>query len=220
MDAGRQRGGECKLARYSDALCRICRRETEKLFLKGDRCYTEKCAIERRQYPPGQHGQRRGKLSDYGVQLREKQKVRKIYGLLEGQFRSTFERAERKKGVTGEVLLQLLEARLDNVVYRMGFAPNRNSARQFVNHGHFLVNGRKVTIPSYVVRVGDVVELKEASRNIGLVTDSISKMQHRGLPAWLELDSQTFKGKVLQVPTREDIQLTANEQLIVELYSK
>jgi small subunit ribosomal protein S4 len=220
MDAGRQRGGECKLARYSDALCRICRRETEKLFLKGDRCYTEKCAIERRQYPPGQHGQRRGKLSDYGVQLREKQKVRKIYGLLEGQFRSTFERAERKKGVTGEVLLQLLEARLDNVVYRMGFAPNRNSARQLVNHGHFLVNGRKVTIPSYVVRVGDVVELKEASRSIGIVTDSISKMEHRGLPSWLELDTQNFKGKVLQVPTREDIQLTANEQLIVELYSK
>ena len=208
------------MARYSDALCRICRRETEKLFLKGDRCYTEKCAIERRQYPPGQHGQRRGKLSDYGVQLREKQKVRKIYGLLENQFRSTFERAERKKGVTGEVLLQLLETRLDNVVYRMGFAPNRNSARQLVTHGHFLVNGRKVNIPSYVARVGDVVELKEASRNIGIVTDNISKMEHRGVPAWLEVDYQSFKGKILQVPTREDIQLTANEQLIVELYSK
>jgi len=208
------------LARYSDALCRICRRETEKLFLKGDRCYTEKCAIERRQYPPGQHGQRRGKLSDYGVQLREKQKVRKIYGLLENQFRSTFERAERKKGVTGEVLLQLLETRLDNVVYRMGFAPNRNSARQLVTHGHFLVNGRKVNIPSYVVRVGDMVELKAASRNIGIVTDNISKMEHRGVPAWLEMDYPGFKGKILQVPTREDIQLTANEQLIVELYSK
>ena len=208
------------MARYSDALCRICRRETEKLFLKGDRCYTEKCAIERRQYPPGQHGQRRGKLSDYGVQLREKQKVRKIYGLLENQFRSTFERAERKKGVTGEVLLQLLETRLDNVVYRMGFAPNRNSARQLVTHGHFLVNGRKVNIPSYVARVGDVVELKEASRNIGIVTDNISKMEHRGVPAWLEMDYPGFKGKILQVPTREDIQLTANEQLIVELYSK
>ena len=208
------------MARYSDALCRICRRETEKLFLKGDRCYTEKCAIERRQYPPGQHGQRRGKLSDYGVQLREKQKVRKIYGLLENQFRSTFERAERKKGVTGEVLLQLLETRLDNVVYRMGFAPNRNSARQLVTHGHFLVNGRKVNIPSYVVRVGDMVELKAASRNIGIVTDNISKMEHRGVPAWLEMDYPGFKGKILQVPTREDIQLTANEQLIVELYSK
>ena len=220
MDAGRRRGGECKLARYSGALCRICRREAEKLFLKGDRCYTEKCAIERRQYPPGQHGQRRSKLSDYGVQLREKQKVRKIYGLLEKQFRTAFGRAERKKGVTGEVLLQLLESRLDNVVYRMGFAPNRNSARQLVTHGHFLVNGRKVDIASFAVRVGDVVELKEASRNIVLINDNISKMEHRGVPVWLEMDFQSFKGKVTQVPTREDIQLTANEQLIVELYSK
>ncbi len=220
MVAGRLRGGECNVARYSEALCRICRRETEKLFLKGDRCFTEKCAIERRQYPPGQHGQRRGKLSDYGVQLREKQKVRKIYGLLENQFRSTFERAERKKGVTGEVLLQLLECRLDNVAYRMGFAPNRNSARQLVTHGHFRVNGRKVNIPSYVVRVGDVVELKEASRSIAMVVDNVSKMEHRGVPAWLEVDFSNFKGKVLQLPTREDIQLPANEQLIVELYSK
>lgn len=208
------------MARYSGALCRICRREAEKLFLKGDRCYTEKCAIERRQYPPGQHGQRRSKLSDYGVQLREKQKVRKIYGLLEKQFRSTFGRAERKKGVTGEVLLQLLESRLDNVVYRMGFAPNRNSARQLVTHGHFLVNGRKVDIASFTVRVGDVVELKEASRNIVIINDNVSKMEHRGVPVWLEMDFQSFKGKVTQVPTREDIQLTANEQLIVELYSK
>lgn len=208
------------MARYSGALCRICRREAEKLFLKGDRCYTEKCAIERRQYPPGQHGQRRSKLSDYGVQLREKQKVRKIYGLLEKQFRSTFGRAERKKGVTGEVLLQLLESRLDNVVYRMGFAPNRNSARQLVTHGHFLVNGRKVDIASFAVRVGDVVELKEASRNIVIINDNVSKMEHRGVPVWLEMDFQSFKGKVTQVPTREDIQLTANEQLIVELYSK
>jgi len=208
------------LARYSGALCRICRREAEKLFLKGDRCYTEKCAIERRQYPPGQHGQRRSKLSDYGVQLREKQKVRKIYGLLEKQFRSTFGRAERKKGVTGEVLLQLLESRLDNVVHRMGFAPNRNSARQLVTHGHFLVNGRKVDIASFAVRVGDVVELKEASRNIVIINDNVSKMEHRGVPVWLEMDFQSFKGKVTQVPTREDIQLTANEQLIVELYSK
>jgi len=220
MDAGRPRGGECKVARYSGALCRICRRETEKLFLKGDRCYTEKCSVERRQYPPGQHGQRRSKLSDYGVQLREKQKVRKIYGLLEKQFRSTFGKAERKKGVTGEVLLQLLESRLDNVVYRMGFAPNRNSARQLVTHGHFLVNGRKVDIASFAVRVGDIVELKEASRNIVIVNDNISKMEHRGVPVWLEMDFQSFKGKVTQVPAREDIQLTANEQLIVELYSK
>jgi len=208
------------LARYSGALCRICRREAEKLFLKGDRCYTEKCAIERRQYPPGQHGQRRSKLSDYGVQLREKQKVRKMYGLLEKQFRTACGRAERKKGVTGEVLLQLLESRLDNVVFRMGFAPNRNSARQLVTHGHFLVNGRKVDIASFMVRVGDVVELKEASRNIVIINDNISKMEHRGIPVWLEMDFQSFKGKVTQVPAREDIQLTANEQLIVELYSK
>lgn len=220
MDAGRRRGGECKLARYSGALCRICRREAEKLFLKGDRCYTEKCAIERRQYPPGQHGQRRSKLSDYGVQLREKQKVRKIYGLLEKQFRTAFGRAERKKGVTGEVLLQLLEARLDNVVYRMGFAPNRNSARQLVTHGHFLVNGRKTDIASFTVRVGDVVELKEASRNIAIINENVAKMEHRGIPVWLEMDFANFKGKVTQVPSREDIQLTANEQLIVELYSK
>jgi len=220
MDAGRRRGGEYKLARYSGALCRICRREAEKLFLKGDRCYTEKCAIERRQYPPGQHGQRRSKLSDYGVQLREKQKVRKIYGLLAKQFRTAFGRAERKKGVTGEVLLQLLESRLDNVVYRMGFAPNRNSARQLVTHGHFHVNGRKVDIASFAVRVGDVVEIKEASRNIVIINDNISKMEHRGVPVWLEMDFQNFKGKVTQVPSREDIQLTANEQLIVELYSK
>jgi small subunit ribosomal protein S4 len=208
------------LARYTEALCRICRRESEKLFLKGDRCYTEKCAVERRQYPPGQHGQRRGKLSDYGVQLREKQKVRKIYGLLEKQFRNTFEKSERKKGVTGEVLLQLLEARLDNIVFRMGFAPNRRSARQLVNHGHFLVNGRKSSVASHILRVGDVVELKEASRSINIVTDNFSKMEHRGVPAWLEMDFQNFKGKVLQVPSREDIQLTAQEQLIIELYSK
>lgn len=208
------------MARYKDAVCRICRRESEKLFLKGDRCYTEKCSIERRQYPPGQHGQRRGKLSDYGVQLREKQKVRKSYGLLEGQFRKYFGAAERKKGVTGEVLLQLLETRLDNVVFRMGFAPNRTSARQLVGHGHFLVNGRKVNIPSFGVRVGDVVEVKEVSRALTAITDSMAKAEHRGIPAWLEVDAQNFKGKILQLPTREEIQLPAQEQLIVELYSK
>ena len=208
------------MSRYVGPSCRLCRREAIKLFLKGERCFTEKCAIEKRNYPPGVHVDVRGKFLEYGLRLREKQKVRKIYGLLENQFRSTFERAERKKGVTGEVLLQLLETRLDNVVYRMGFAPNRNSARQLVTHGHFLVNGRKVNIPSYVVRVGDMVELKAASRNIGIVTDNISKMEHRGVPAWLEMDYPGFKGKILQVPTREDIQLTANEQLIVELYSK
>lgn len=208
------------MARYTGSQCRLCRRETEKLFLKGDRCFTEKCAVERRQYPPGQHGQRRGKLSDYGIQLREKQKVRNNYGILEKQFRNYFYSAERKKGVTGEVLLQLLETRLDNVVYRMGFAPNRNSARQLVSHCHVLVNGRDVNIPSYRVRVGDVVEVKQASREIDLIKDSLSRVEQRGIPSWVEIDFQNFKGKVLQIPTREDIQLTAQEQLIVELYSK
>jgi small subunit ribosomal protein S4 len=208
------------LARYTGAQCRLCRRETEKLFLKGDRCLTEKCAVERRQYPPGQHGQRRGKLSDYGIQLREKQKVRNTYSVLEKQFRKYFERAERKKGVTGEVLLQLLETRLDNAVYRMGFTPNRNSARQLIGHRHFLVNGRRVSIPSYHVRVGDVVEVDAASREIEIIKDSISRAEQRGVPSWVEIDFQNFKGKVAQIPTREDIQLTAQEQLIVELYSK
>jgi small subunit ribosomal protein S4 len=208
------------LARYTGPQCRLCRRETEKLFLKGDRCFTEKCAVERRQYPPGQHGQRRGKLSDYGVQLREKQKVRNSYGVLEKQFRKYFEKAERKTGVTGEVLLQLLETRMDNVVYRMGFAPNRNSARQLVRHGHFLVNGRDVSIPSFHVRTGDVIEVRAASRDLDMIKDSIARAEQRGIPSWVEMDFQNFKGKVLQVPTREDIQLTAQEQLIVELYSK
>jgi len=208
------------VARYTGPQCRLCRRETEKLFLKGDRCYTEKCAVERRQYPPGQHGQRRGKLSDYGMQLREKQKVRNSYGLLEGQFRRYFSEAERKKGVTGEVLLQLLETRLDNVAYRMGFAANRNSGRQLVKHGHFLVNGKAVNIPSYHVRVGDTVEVREPSREINIIKESISRGEQRGIPSWIELDSQNFKGKVLQLPEREEIQITAQEQLIVELYSK
>lgn len=208
------------MARYSGAQCRICRRETEKLFLKGDRCYTEKCAVERRQYPPGQHGQRRTKISDYGIQLREKQKVRKMYGILEKQFRRYFQTAAKKKGVTGEMLLQLLETRLDNMVCRMGFAPNRSCARQLVSHGHFLVNGRKVNIPSYHVQVGDVIEVKESSRDIGIIGDSLSKIEQRGIPAWVEIDFQNFKGKVAQIPSREEIQLPAQEQLIVELYSK
>ncbi|MBI5639299.1 MAG: 30S ribosomal protein S4 [Nitrospirae bacterium] len=208
------------MARYTGPQCRMCRRETEKLFLKGDRCLTEKCAVERRQYPPGQHGQRRGKLSDYGVQLREKQKVRNSYGVLEKQFRKYFHTAERKKGVTGEVLLQLLETRLDNIVFRMGFAPNRNSARQLVRHCHFLVNGREVNIPSFHVHVGDAVEVKESSRDIEIIKDSLSRVEQKGLPAWVEVDTQNFKGRILQIPSREDIQLPAQEQLIVELYSK
>jgi small subunit ribosomal protein S4 len=208
------------VARYTGPQCRLCRRETEKLFLKGDRCYTEKCAVERRQYPPGQHGQRRGKLSDYGIQLREKQKVRNSYGVLERQFRKYFYSAERKKGVTGELLLQLLETRLDNVVYRMGFAANRNSARQLVRHGHFTVNGKAVSIPSFQVKVGDVVEVRTPSREIDFIKESIARGEQRGIPSWIEADFQNFRGKVLQIPTREDIQLTAQEQLIVELYSK
>jgi small subunit ribosomal protein S4 len=198
----------------------LCRRETEKLFLKGDRCFTEKCAVERRQYPPGQHGQRRGKLSDYGVQLREKQKVRNSYGLLEKQFRKYFEKAERRKGVTGEVLLQFLETRMDNVVYRMGFAPNRNGSRQLVRHGHFRVNGKDVNVPSFHVQTGDMIEVREPSRDLDMIKDSIARAEQRGIPSWVEMDFQNFKGKVLQVPTREEIQMTAQEQLIVELYSK
>ncbi|MEW6570797.1 MAG: 30S ribosomal protein S4 [Nitrospirota bacterium] len=208
------------MARYTGALCRICRREGEKLFLKGDRCYTEKCGVERRKYPPGQHGQGYKKLSDYGIQLREKQKVRKMYGILERQFRQYFGKAERKKGVTGEILLQLIESRLDTIVFRMGFAPNRRKARQLVNHGHILLNGRKVNLPSYTVKAGDVIEVKEGSKNIPEIPDSIAKSEHRGLPPWVEVDTANLKGKVLHIPSREEIQLPVQEQLIVELYSK
>lgn len=208
------------MARYIGPLCRICRREGEKLFLKGDRCYTDKCAVERRKYPPGEHGQGYKKLSDYGLQLREKQKVRRMYGILERQFRRYFMEASRKKGVTGETLLQLIERRLDNVVYRMGFAPNRRKARQLVGHGHILVNGRKVNIPSFLVKAGDLIEVKESSKNISDILDSISKSEHRGLPSWVEVDSSNLRGKVLHIPSREEIQLPVQEQLIVELYSK
>lgn len=208
------------MARYTEALCRVCRREGEKLLLKGDRCYTDKCAVERRKYPPGQHGQGYRKLSDYGVQLREKQKVRHIYGILEKQFRRYFYEADRRKGITGEVLLQLLETRLDNIVYRMGFAADRRKARQFVSHGHFLVNGKKVNIPSYTVKGGDIVEVKESSRDIPEIVDSLSKAEHRVIPPWIELDSANMRGKVLHIPSREEIQLPVQEQLIIELYSK
>lgn len=208
------------MARYRDALCRQCRREGEKLFLKGDRCFTEKCGVERRKYPPGEHGQRRSKLTDYAVQLREKQKVRNTYGLLEKQFRRYYERASRKKGVTGELLLQYLERRLDNVVYRMGFAYNRGQARQLVGHGHIAVNGRRVNIPSYLVKAGDVVEVKESSRKIPSVSDSLQKAQHRGVLEWVQVDADNFKGTVDHIPSRDEIPVTAQEQLIVELYSK
>lgn len=208
------------MARYTGALCRLCRREGEKLFLKGSRCYTDKCAVEKRKYAPGQHGQSRGKLSDYGIQLREKQKVRRIYGVMEDQFRIYFKKASRMKGVTGEVLLQLLERRLDNVVYRMGFSTNRREARQLVKHGHFLVNGRTVDIPSYLLRPGDVVEVREASRQLHTISDSLSMAEHKGFPEWIELDMQNMKGKFVRIPSREEIQLPVHEQLIVELYSK
>lgn len=208
------------MARYTEALCRLCRREGEKLFLKGERCFTEKCGVERRKYPPGQHGQTRGKLSDYGIQLREKQKSRRIYGVVERQFRKSFHEAERQKGTTGEVLFQLLERRLDNVVFRMGFAVNRREARQLINHGHFRVNGRAINIPSYLSKVGDIVEVKEASRKIPAIADNLSKLEHRGVPTWLEVDGANFKGKILHVPSRDEMQLMIQEQLIVELYSK
>lgn len=208
------------MARYIGALCRICRREGEKLFLKGDRCYTEKCAVERRKYPPGQHGQGYRKLSDYGVQLREKQKVRKMYGIQERQFRTYFYEAERKKGITGEVLLQLIESRLDTIVFRMGFAPNRRRARQIIGHGHIFVNGKNVNLPSYSIREGDLVEIKESSRDMPEIVDSLSKSEHRGIPGWVEVDAANFRGKVIHIPSRDEIQLPVQEQLIVELYSK
>lgn len=208
------------MARYTEADCRLCRREGEKLFLKGDRCFSEKCAVERRKYPAGQHGQRRGKLSDYGIQLREKQKVKNIYMVLEKQFRKYFAMASKKKGATGETLLQLLERRLDNVAFRMGFAVNRTQARQFVNHGFFLVNGKRVNIPSYLVRAGDVVEVTEAKKAHLYVEESLQKAEHRGIPEWVEVDPAGRKGKVQHIPSRDEIALDVQEQLIVELYSK
>lgn len=208
------------MARYTGPSCRLCRRENTELFLKGERCYTDKCAIKRRNYPPGQHGQGRSKVSNYGVQLREKQKVRRIYGILEKQFRSYFEKADRMKGVTGENLLSLLERRLDNIVYRSGFATSRIEARQLVRHGHFTLNGRKVNIPSIQVKVGDVLELREKSRKVSSIIESLEGVVRRGIPQWLELDKDAFKGMVKSLPVREDITMPIQEQLIVELYSK
>ncbi len=208
------------MARYTGPLCRLCRREGEKLFLKGNRCSTEKCAIERRKYAPGQHGQGRGKVSDYGLQLREKQKVRRIYGIMENQFRIYFAKAASMKGITGEILLQLLERRLDNVVYRAGFALNRRSARQLVKHGHFMVNGRAVNIPSYLMRPGDVVSVKESSKENPIIAESITVAEHRGVPEWIEVEAANMKGKFTRLPQRDELQLPVQEQLIVELYSK
>ena len=208
------------MARYTGPSCRLCRRENMELYLKGDRCYTDKCAIKRRNYPPGQHGQARVKISSYGVQLREKQKVRRIYGLLEKQFRSYFAEADRLKGVTGENLLSLLERRLDNVVYRLGFASSRIESRQLVRHGHFTLNGRKVNIPSIQLKSGDVIELREKSRKVASINDSLEAVVRRGIPRWLELERDTFKGSLKGLPVREDITTPIQEQLIVELYSK
>lgn len=208
------------MARYTESKCRICRREGTKLFLKGDRCFTDKCAYERRAYPPGEHGRARKKSSDYAVQLREKQKVRKMYGLLEGQFRKYFKIADSKKGATGENLLVLLERRLDNVVYRIGFANSRVQSRQLVRHGHINVNGKRVNIPSFMVKEGDVVSVSENSRKIPLFQDAQDVLARRGAPGWVEVEGTEFKGTVKAMPVRDDITFPVNEQLIVELYSK
>ncbi len=208
------------MARYTDSVCRLCRREGLKLFLKGERCYTDKCAIERRNYPPGQHGQARSKFSEYALQLREKQKVKRMYGLLEGQFRRYFELAERTRGITGENLLLLLEQRLDNMVYRMGFATSRAEARQLVLHGHFQVDGRKVDIPSYRLKPGQVVTVRQRSRTMGRIVEALEQAEGRGIPDWLEMNKESFTARVKALPTRADLTMPINEQLVVELYSK
>ena len=208
------------MARYKDEQCRRCRREGQKLFLKGERCYTDKCSISRRNYAPGQHGQKRAKLSEYGTQLREKQKTKSFYGVGEKQFRKYFEMASNKKGVTGENLLQLLESRLDNVVYRLGFGTSRAQARQFVNHGQFEVNGNKVDIPSYLVKAGDIITVKENKKENATIKINAEDSSKRPVPAWLERDNKNLSGKVVRLASREDIDLPIEEHLIVELYSK
>ncbi|HEX2363674.1 MAG TPA: 30S ribosomal protein S4 [Bradyrhizobium sp.] len=209
------------MARYSGPVCRLCRREGMKLFLKGERCYTEKCAIEKRNFVPGQHGKtRKQKLVGYGVQLREKQKVKRIYGVLEDQFRRYFEAAERQRGITGETLLQLLERRLDNVIYRLGLATSRPQARQLVRHGHFTVNGKKVDIPSYSVRAGDTIGVRATSQKNPTIAHAIEEVKGRGIPGWLAFDAGEQTGRIVSLPTREQINLPVQEQLIVELYSK
>ncbi len=209
------------MARYTGPVCRLCRRERMKLFLKGDRCFKEKCAVERRGYPPGQHGTRRGRrIQGYGLQLREKQKVKRYYGLLENEFRSYFKEADRQKGITGEALLVLLERRLDNVVYSLGFASSRAQARQFVRHGHVRVDGQKVTIPSFQVRSEQKISIKDDSRKNDFIRASVETARGRGVPEWLELNAESFAGTMLRLPTREDVKLPIQEQLIVELYSR
>lgn len=208
------------MARYTEAKCRLCRREGAKLFLKGDRCFTEKCAYERRPYAPGMAGRMRKKMSDYALQLREKQKIRRTYGVLENQFRNYFHRADMQKGVTGANLLIMLERRMDNVIYRLGFANSRDQARQLVRHGIFMLNGRRVNVPSMQVHKGDVITVREESKKVPVIQEAQEVMARRGCPEWLEADAAAFKGSVKELPKREDIQSPFNEQLVVELYSK
>jgi small subunit ribosomal protein S4 len=208
------------VARYTNPVCKLCRREGGKLFLKGDRCFTVKCAVEKRNYPPGQHGQRRSKPSEYGLQLREKQKMKRIYGVLETQFRNYFEIAERQKGITGENLVRLLEQRLDNILHRLGFAASRAQARVFVRHGHFRVNGRRVTIPSALLRAGDVVDVQPKSRELVEIGAALEGAKKRRVPSWLELDAANFKGTVRTLPSKEEMAIPVQEQLVVALYSK
>lgn len=208
------------MARYTGPVCRLCRREGVKLYLKGDRCYSDKCAFEKRAYAPGQHGQRRTKLSEYGIQLREKQKARRIYGVGEGQFRKYFKEADRRKGVTGDNLIVQLEQRFDNVVFRAGFADSRSQARQFVRHNHFTLNGKKANIPSMVIKPGDVIKLKETSKKSSVIKAIVDGLSQRNLPQWLELDTENMTVKVVSLPARENVDIPVTEQLIVELYSR
>ena len=208
------------MARCIGPVCRLCRRENQKLFLKGDRCNTDKCSFERRGYPPGQHGQGRIKFSEYGLQLREKQKIKRIYGLFESQFRNLFEKAERMKGVTGANLLSMLERRLDNVVYRTGFANSRSEARHLVRHGHFSVNGKKVNIPSYLVDKGDVLSVREKSKTMARIAGALEAVKRREIPQWLELESAAMQSRVRDLPSRDDVTAPMEERLVVELYSK
>ncbi len=208
------------MARYKDAVCRLCRREGTKLFLKGDRCFSAKCGIERRAYPPGQHGQGRARFSDYGVQLREQQKVKRMYGLLEKQFAETMSRASRMKGRAGENLLVLLERRLDNVVFRMGFSTSRAEARQLVRHSHFLINGRRASIPSMLVKPGAVISVAEKSRKIARIAGALETLESRSVPQWVEINKEGFEGTVKSLPVREDVTMPIQEQLIVEWYSR
>lgn len=208
------------MARYTDSVCKLCRRERQKLFLKGQKCYTEKCPIEKRNYPPGQHGvSRRAKISEYGIQLREKQKIKRIYGLLETQFKNYFEKAVKQKGKTGENLIKLLERRLDNVLYRIGFASSRKQARQLIKHGHIMVNNKSVDIPSYLIKVGDIIQVKEKSKKLDIIHNSLKRVKDNTYN-WITVDKATLSGTFIQIPERSEIPLEANEQLVVELYSK